>query len=563
MKLIPLHLPLKDSVSGKHINWMNWAVLPVIVLALILRLPGMSLSLWYDEISVTRAYLQNIFHLLDAWTWDTNLPVHYTLMFFWNKVFDDTEFWVRFPPLIFGLTSLPVAYAVAKKIFNQKVALLTCFLLAISPVHIWYSTEARPYAGMLFFLLLALFAFLRLKEPEQLSGKKRITWLSVYFASILLGTFSHFYMALPVLVFSGISLIQRDRFPSVFIILNGIVLFLLVCPLAFKYMFAGSIPVGSGYLRGFTILEAWLLFFNWFATGNTISAVPSTRSFWQDILNQPGTFLIQIFFFLVFLKGIIAILRESDRKRKFWGIAIVAFLLCIPIFLLAVNIIGLSSTYIERSAYVALPFFYMIVTQGVMSVKKKVLSMLLLSGLVLISAFSTFLFFRHSDACVVSVCKQDWRSAALYLTQETGIPREKTAVVGMLHPRSLAYYDSQFADLVRPYRLRRHLPPMLSLMQKTFGSDNPLAQGLAHEIEEADNRLKLGGMDKIALLDFTALTKLIKKRNVSYEIIYTLENPNRPQRSRPLEIWLNRNQNFQLKEKKMFYALNIYKFERR
>lgn len=537
---------------------MDWPVLPVTVLALFLRLPGMSLSLWYDEISVTRGYLKNIFHLLDAWTWDSNMPVHYTLMFFWNKIFDDTEFWLRLPPLVFSLASLLLAYAVAKRIFNRRVALLTCFLLTISPVHIWYSTEARPYAGMMFFLLLALIAFLRLKEPEQLSGKKRIAWLSVYLVSILLGTFSHFYMAIPVLVFSGISIIQRDRFPSVFIILNGIVLFLLLCFLAFKYEFAGYVPVRGTYLRGFTLLEAWLLFFNWFATGNTIFAIPPSRFFWHDFLKQPGTLLIHSFFFLFFLKGIVAIVREPDRKRRLWGIAILAFLLCIPAFLFAVNMVGLRSTYIERSAYVALPFFCMILARGVMNGARSVLSMILLSGLVLISALSTFLFFRHPDACVVSVCKQDWRSAARYLIEDIGSSKEKAAVVGLLHARSLPYYDSDFGDHIRLERLLRHLPRMLKMVQKIFGVENGVAYAFGREIEAVKNELKRINTEKIPIFSFGEITR---KGYLPYETVYAIHY--NPRRSQSVVIWLKRRPDFQYSGKKTVQALNIYKFERR
>ena len=211
MKWIRHQLTPESPRLHKDIKWMDLAVLSFLPLAFLLRLPWMFQSLWYDEVSITPYYLKNIFHLLDAWTYDTNMPVHYTLMFFWNKLFRDTEFFLRLPPLLFGLASLTLAYKVTKQFFDAKIALLTCFLLTISPVHIWYSTEARPYAGMMFFILLALLAFQRLTESDPGSSKNQAAWLSIYFLAMLLGTLSHFYMVIPLMVFSLISLLQKNR----------------------------------------------------------------------------------------------------------------------------------------------------------------------------------------------------------------------------------------------------------------------------------------------------------------------------------------------------------------
>lgn len=537
---------------------MDWAVLPLLIFALILRLPWMSQSLWYDEISVTHAYLKNIFHLLDSWTYDSNMPVHYTLMFFWNKFFTDTEFSLRLPPLIFGLASLLLSYEVAKRIFDRKIALLTCFLLTISPVHIWYSAEARPYAGMMFFLLLALLAFVRLKEPVPLSRKTRVAWLSIYFISMLLGTFSHFYMAIPVLVFSAISLVQKDSFQGEFLSINGIILFLLLCFLPFKHEFAGYFPLGASYLRQFSLWEAWLLFFNWFPTGNTISPIPAGRFSWQQLLNQPGMLFYQFFFFALFLKGMVTMMREAKNNKKISRFAVFGFLFSIPLFLLVVKTAGIRSTYIERSAYVALPFFFMTLARGVMPESKNLLSIFLLSGVVIISGLSTFGLFQHTDACTVGPCKADWRSAARYLIEDIGSSKEKAAVVSLFHARSLPYYDSGFGDHIRLARLRRHLPRMLKMVQKIFGVENGVAYAFGREIEEVRNQLEIINTEKIAILNFSEITR---KGYLPYETVYAIHY--NPRRSMSVLIWLKRRPDFQFSGKKTFHGLNIYKFERR
>src|SRR4029077_3519017 len=94
---------LQNYSSNSRWHREESALLFILVLAVALRLPWMSQSLWYDEISVTGHYIKNIFHLLDAWALESNMPVHYTIMFFWDKIFPDTEFSLRFPPLLFSL----------------------------------------------------------------------------------------------------------------------------------------------------------------------------------------------------------------------------------------------------------------------------------------------------------------------------------------------------------------------------------------------------------------------------------------------------------------------------
>ena len=92
----------------------------------------------------------------------------------------------------------------------------------------------------------------------------------VYFFSLILGTLSHLYMAVLVVLLSGIAVLHRKRALTL-LALNAIVFLFLACVLWFKQRVAGSIPTGAGYLRPFSPWEAWLLFFNWYSTGNTLS----------------------------------------------------------------------------------------------------------------------------------------------------------------------------------------------------------------------------------------------------------------------------------------------------
>ena len=120
---------------------------------------------------------------------------------------------------------------------------------------------------------------------------------------------------------------------------------------------------------------------------------------WRYLLNHPVLLCFQLFFFSFFLKGIIAISRESENHKKLWRSTVLFFLFAIPVFLFIMNALGFRNTYVERSAYVGMPFFLMVISRGAVSESKAYLSLILVSGLVIIISLSTFGLFKQQE-CV-------------------------------------------------------------------------------------------------------------------------------------------------------------------
>jgi len=81
------------------------------------------------------------------------------------------EPWLRLPSVLFGVLSIPLFYAVVRHRGGSGLALTAAALLALSPLHIWYSQEARPYALLLLLSLVALFA-LQLALDRPTPGRK-------------------------------------------------------------------------------------------------------------------------------------------------------------------------------------------------------------------------------------------------------------------------------------------------------------------------------------------------------------------------------------------------------
>jgi len=135
-----------------------------------------------------------------------------------------SEFAVRLPSAIFGILSVPLIFYLVCEIFDiqpvksekekqasvrtKAVALISAFLLAISPWHIQFSRIAFEAQVGLFLNLLGLFFFLK--------GLRNFPYLvfSAIFASISIYTYQSEKVFLPIL-FLGLILIFRKEFFSI------------------------------------------------------------------------------------------------------------------------------------------------------------------------------------------------------------------------------------------------------------------------------------------------------------------------------------------------------------
>lgn len=146
-------------------------------------------QLWFDEIlslyiSRYNDSIKNLISFIQSGEYHP--PLYYILMFYWSRVFGVGEIAIRTPSVVFGVLSLFLIYIFSRKLFSRKVSLLALFLLAINPLHIEYSIEARPYAMFAFLGLLASYFLLLLKE-------KRKWYLWAIFVSVnLLGIYTHY-----------------------------------------------------------------------------------------------------------------------------------------------------------------------------------------------------------------------------------------------------------------------------------------------------------------------------------------------------------------------------------
>lgn len=140
-------------------------IIMLVALALRLFMLGAK-SLWLDEVfSVTQASQSGV--AITADQYDVHPPGYYLFLHEWLGV-GQSEFWVRLPSALLGTLTVLVIYRLGC-LRSEQIGLIAAGLLAIDPMHIWYSQEARMYAALTCFAAIGVCCAIRLL--------RRATWI--------------------------------------------------------------------------------------------------------------------------------------------------------------------------------------------------------------------------------------------------------------------------------------------------------------------------------------------------------------------------------------------------
>jgi hypothetical protein len=160
------------------------AVLLLLAVGLVARLPGLGRDLWYDEaLSLfdargTEALATRIIPngpeftgemFIPAGSWRDSLlavsraeftpPLYYLLLRLWMTLFGESNRALRWLSVIIGLAAILAVFLLGRKLFDERVGLAAAGVLAVLPLHVQYSQEIRAYPMMVLLLALASWAF--------------------------------------------------------------------------------------------------------------------------------------------------------------------------------------------------------------------------------------------------------------------------------------------------------------------------------------------------------------------------------------------------------------------
>jgi uncharacterized membrane protein len=134
-----------------------WIVAGLTALAAVLRFATLGVqSYHHDEIVTASRILRDGFgHAMDAVGFSESAPpLYYALAWAWTQVTGTGEFGLRSLSAVAGVATVPVAYLLGLELRGRRTGLMAAALVAVNPMLLWYSQEARSYA--LFALLCAI-----------------------------------------------------------------------------------------------------------------------------------------------------------------------------------------------------------------------------------------------------------------------------------------------------------------------------------------------------------------------------------------------------------------------
>ncbi len=373
-------------------------IILIILLGLVLRLINLNQSFWLDEAAQVIESARPLSQQFDL-SADFHPPLFHLLLHFWMKA-GKSEAWVRLLSVLFALGSILFTYLIGNVAKKANVGLTAALLLALSPYHIWYSQEARPYM---------LFVFLSVSSTYYLLRKK---W-GIYTLILTMCLYSSYFA--PFLILSHLFLVfflNKKIKKYLSCLFFSVLAFLPWVP-----FFINQLEVGLG--EG---LPGWKNIVSF----PTVKLVPLTFAkfiYGRGSIDNNYIYFLVIFpvlalFFLSLIKLFIT------REGKMF-----LFLFFFPLASVAVCNLFIPVAAPQRLIFI-LPLFYLILSLGQETWRKEPKIIALLSILIISGAGIRDYYFNPY------VQREKWRQAVNYVEKNS----DPASVALFIFPEPFAPY---------------------------------------------------------------------------------------------------------------------------
>jgi 4-amino-4-deoxy-L-arabinose transferase-like glycosyltransferase len=198
-----------------------WALAGLTALGVAVRFAGLGAQAYHhDEVITAARVIPGSFTemLGQVRGSESNPPLYYVLAWGWAKAFGTGEVGLRSLTALFGVATIPVAFLIGRELASNRAGLIAAALVAVSPMLIWYSQEARSYALLVFFGALALLFFVRALRTHE--GRD----LGLWALASALALCSHYFAVFAVALEAVWLLVAlRARWRAVLIAVGGVV----------------------------------------------------------------------------------------------------------------------------------------------------------------------------------------------------------------------------------------------------------------------------------------------------------------------------------------------------
>jgi uncharacterized membrane protein len=163
-------------------------------LAAALRFPTLDVqSFWLDEAATVDLLHKGLGDMVGAIPdSESTPPLYYVVAWLWSKLFGTGEVGLRSLSALLGTALVPVAYRAGAAAVSRRAGLLTAALVAVNPLLVWYSQEARAYALLALLAGASLAFFLRARTEVR---GPALRWWAITSALALA---THYFAVFPV-----------------------------------------------------------------------------------------------------------------------------------------------------------------------------------------------------------------------------------------------------------------------------------------------------------------------------------------------------------------------------
>ena len=158
-------------------------------------------GLWFDEIAAIGDFTKHgPGPILGAWFTPSNHVLQSLLTWTCDRLMPGGEATLRFPSFLAGILTTIAAHALGRRVGGTALGVTTAAVMALMPVAVLESTEARGYALAILFVAIACWAFVR-----GMQSGEPWTWIVVGFCGAL-ATWSHFVACLAMVGFAIVAI---------------------------------------------------------------------------------------------------------------------------------------------------------------------------------------------------------------------------------------------------------------------------------------------------------------------------------------------------------------------
>ena len=150
---------------------------------------------WEDEATTAILMRADLFDLIGTRVRESEAtpPLFYALEWPVAQALGSGEVALRLLPALFGTAAIPFAYLAGRELVSERAGVAAAALVAVNPLLVWYSQEARAYSLLVLLSAVALWLFARaLGDPTP---RRLWSWAAVSALALVTHYFAAFAFA--------------------------------------------------------------------------------------------------------------------------------------------------------------------------------------------------------------------------------------------------------------------------------------------------------------------------------------------------------------------------------